>query len=65
MQMSLSWAARKGSLCCAVPHVQLIGHVSSVFHNAVNGNIAINIPSYIMTPMQLQGRSQRQFINWR
>ena len=32
-------------------------------HKAVNGNIAVNIPSYIMTPMQLQGRSQRQFIN--
>ena len=36
---------------------------SCLFHKAVNGNIAVNIPFYIMTPMQLQGRSQRQFIN--
>ena len=35
---------------------------SCLFHMTVNGNIAVNIPSYIMTPMQLQGRSQRQFM---
>ena len=34
-----------------------------LFHKAVNDNIAVKIPSYIMTPKQLQGRSQRQFVN--
>ena len=34
-----------------------------LFHKAVNDNVAVNIPSYIMTPKQLQGRSQRQFVN--
>ena len=33
-----------------------------LFHKAVNDNIAVKFPSFIMTPKQLQGRSQQQFV---
>ena len=36
---------------------------SCLFLKAVNDNIAVNISSYIMAPIKLQGRSQQQFIN--
>lgn len=36
---------------------------SYLFYKTINNDIAVDISSYIMTPMQLQRRRQRQLIN--